>query len=188
MPAGAIAFQILVMLLLALLFLHFFGAGARTFVRPKWTDSSGSAQAEIAFFGGALVTLFLGVHQRIGYGHGTLALCVASCSLVLYEWTRRTVRGRGFSVGWSEQVPQEVCDTGPCAYIRHPFYVSYMMGFAAMAIALPHIVSVLVCVAAIVWLVAIALHDERMLLNSSLATAYAAYRRHVGMFVPFLRL
>jgi len=60
---------------------------------------------------------------------------LALCSVVLYEWTRRTVVDRNFYVGLAGEVPGAVCDAGPYRYVRHPFYLSYIVAFVGVAVA-----------------------------------------------------
>jgi protein-S-isoprenylcysteine O-methyltransferase Ste14 len=53
-------------------------------------------------------------------------------SLILYEWTRRTVVDRNFYVGLAGEAPPALCDAGPYRYVRRPFYFSYMVAFGAV--------------------------------------------------------
>jgi len=68
------------------------------------------------------------------------ALCgtiLALVAVILYEWTRRTVVDRKFYIALAGEVPPAVCDAGPYGYVRHPFYLSYMVAFAGVAVAFP---------------------------------------------------
>jgi protein-S-isoprenylcysteine O-methyltransferase Ste14 len=46
-------------------------------------------------------------------------------SLALYEWAASSIRGRLFSFAGNHDVPQFVHRSGPYAYVRNPFYLSY---------------------------------------------------------------
>jgi protein-S-isoprenylcysteine O-methyltransferase Ste14 len=81
-------------------------------------------------------------------------------------------------------VPGAVCDKGPYHYVRHPFYVSYMMAFVAVAVAFPSLVVSGVCLLNIGLFVYMALDDERVLLASAIAVDYERYKMRVGMFLP----
>jgi protein-S-isoprenylcysteine O-methyltransferase Ste14 len=106
---------------------------------------------------------------------------------VLYEWTRRTVHGRIFYTGLGGEVPEMVCEQGPYRYVRHPFYMSYMIAFLGMVSAFPGSVTETLCLLNIGLLVYIAFDDERVLARSRLAADYAAYKIRAGMFLPRLR-
>jgi protein-S-isoprenylcysteine O-methyltransferase Ste14 len=115
------------------------------------------------------------------------ALCgavLAAGVVVLYEWTRRTAVDRNFYVGLAGEVPGALCEVGPYRYVRHPFYLSYMLAFVVVAVAFPSFVVAIVCILNIGLFIYMALDDERVLLASPLGAAYAAYRGRVGAFLP----
>jgi protein-S-isoprenylcysteine O-methyltransferase Ste14 len=80
-----------------------------------------------------------------------------------------------------------VCVTGPYRYVRHPFYLNYMLAFLGVAVAFPSLKVVGVCALDIGLSVYMAIDDERMLLASPIAVNYRVYRGRVGMFVPRFR-
>jgi protein-S-isoprenylcysteine O-methyltransferase Ste14 len=176
--------QLLFLLFVAVVLLHFLWAGGRTFVvKPM---EVGTAIAQASFVGGALVVTLTGTYHRINPYLGAAATVTLLCSLALYEWARRTVRGRRFRVAFNGEVPDSVCENGPYRYIRHPFYLSYMLTFAAAAIALPTIPTSALLVANVAVFVCAAVSDERAIAHSKIGSDYAAYRARVGRFVPHL--
>jgi protein-S-isoprenylcysteine O-methyltransferase Ste14 len=104
-------------------------------------------------------------------------------SLVLYEWTRRTVAGRRFFIGFGGKVPDAVCESGPYRYIRHPFYLSYAIAFLGMLVAIATPIAALVFALAIALFSYMARDDELTLEHSRLGPAYCAYKRRVGLFL-----
>lgn len=169
-------------------FLHFLLAGARTFVRSGVSDDRGAAYAQGSFiFGGTCTVWFLGLHQPIRLPNGIVAAVVLAMSIALYEWSRHAIWKRGFRVGWSGFVPDELCERGPYRYVRHPLYTSYLLAFLAAAIALPHPLTAAVFVVNILLVIHGARDDERAIADSPLAAAYAAYRGRAGMFWPKFR-
>jgi protein-S-isoprenylcysteine O-methyltransferase Ste14 len=74
-------------------------------------------------------------------------------------------------------------EVGPYRHFRHPFYLSYLLAFAAVALAMRSPLGVGVALANVVLFVVMALHDERGLARSPLAADYAAYRRRVGVLL-----
>jgi protein-S-isoprenylcysteine O-methyltransferase Ste14 len=178
-------FHIAVTVALAFQFVHYLGAGARTFMRPRLDD--GGEIAGMIFCAAAAGVVILAWYQRVALVTGVIALALVAMSLFLYEWTRRTITGRRFSVIYSDDVPDSVCDSGPYAYVRHPFYVSYMIGFTAAVVAFPNIFTVLGWLLAAWWFVSGARHDEKAIDASPLTEEYAEYRRRTGMFFPVRR-
>jgi len=111
-------------------------------------------------------------------------LIVLIASAALFEWARRSVQGRFFSYIYSNDTPQFLWTSGPYAYIRNPFYSSYMLSYFAAAIMFPGVVSFAVVVGMIFYFYAAARHEERKFGRSQLATEYDAYRRRTGRFIP----
>jgi protein-S-isoprenylcysteine O-methyltransferase Ste14 len=118
-------------------------------------------------------------------------LLVAGCAgllgaAALFEWARRSIRGRTFTVFFTNDVPQFVWTGGPYAYVRHPFYTSYLLSYASVAIALRSVLQALLFFAMLAFFWTAAAREERKFANSSFAAEYAAYRRKTGRFVPRL--
>jgi protein-S-isoprenylcysteine O-methyltransferase Ste14 len=131
--------------------------------------------------------LFMGLFYGLWVLLAVCGAILASGAVMLYEWTRRTVVDRHFYVGLAGEVPGAVCDTGPYRYVRHPFYLSYMMAFLAVAVAFPSLVVAAVCALNIGLFVYMAIDDERVLSSSPLGADYRVYRGRVRMFVPRFR-
>lgn len=171
--------------LLAVAYYYFLLAGARTFEHQFGDDAGAGAVAQFSFLvTGSIAAIFLGFRTPVGLWNGIGALALLAAALALYEWARRTVRERRFHIAWSGEVPAEVCADGPYRWVRHPFYLAYMIAFLALPVALPK----LAALAAFLFNVALYAHaarrDERDLAASPLAQAYARYKGRTGMFIP----
>jgi len=94
-------------------------------------------------------------------------MVLALISFLLYEWAWRTVIDRHFYTGLGGEFPAAVCESGPYKFLRHPFYLSYMVAFLSAAAAFPSLVTAAVST-----------------LGSALAEDYESYRQRVGMFLP----
>jgi protein-S-isoprenylcysteine O-methyltransferase Ste14 len=179
----AIVFHLALVLWMAIPFPYFTAAGANTFTFSKLADT-GAVLAELSFVSGMVCVLVMGLFYGLWV---PAALCGAIFSLsavLLYEWSRRTVVDRKFHIALAGEVPPVVCDAGPYQYVRHPFYLSYMVAFVGVAVAFPSFVVSGVCVLNMGLFVYMAFDDERVLLGSPLGENYRAYRGRVGMFVP----
>lgn len=164
-------------------FLYFMTAGANTFTVPKLRDS-GAVLGQFSFVSGMACVLVMGLYYGLWVPAAVCGAILALGSLMLYEWTRRTVIDRNFYVGLSGEVPGAVCDAGSYHYVRHPFYLSYMAAFVAVAVAFPSLIVSGVCVLNIGLFVYMAFDDQRVLLRSAIAADYGNYKVRVGMFVP----
>jgi protein-S-isoprenylcysteine O-methyltransferase Ste14 len=105
-------------------------------------------------------------------------------ALALFEWARRSIRGRYFSYVFSNDVPAMLWTGGPFAYIRNPFYASYLLAMASVALMWPSLTRFLVFAGAATLLVSAARHEEQKFARSPLAGEYQLYRQRTGRFLP----
>ncbi len=176
----ALITSIVLTILLASPFQWFLGAGARTFIRRE--PSPGAAWGQTSFLSGIMAVAWVGLFGGLSPDLGTLgALALAAAAVALYEWARRTAGEKYLPIGLSDRVPAAVLERGPYRRMRHPFYLSYLLAFAAVALALRSRLGVGVALANAALFIVMALHDERTLARSALAGDYAAYRRRVGV-------
>lgn len=178
-----VALHLVLVLWMALPFPYFISAGANIFTVPKLRDN-GAMLGQLSFISGMLCVLFRGLFYGLFVPAVLCGAILALAAVIIYEWTRRTVIDRNFFVGLAGEVPPVVCESGPYRYVRHPFYLSYMLAFVGVAVAFPSLVVSGVCLLNIGLFVYMAFDDERVLLRSAIATDYQAYRMRVGMFLP----
>lgn len=114
----------------------------------------------------------------------TLACLVLIVALILFEWARRTVRGQFFSWIFSSDTPAFLCTTGPYAYVRNPFYTSYLLTMAATVVMVPSVFRALVWGALQIYFLRAAVHEEKKFARSELAEEYARYTQRTGRFLP----
>jgi protein-S-isoprenylcysteine O-methyltransferase Ste14 len=164
-------------------FLYFMTAGANTFIVPKLKDN-GALLGQMSFISGMACVLVMGLFYGLLVPLALSGAVIALAALTLYEWSRRTVVERDLYVGLSGEVPRAVCEVGPYRFVRHPFYLSYMVTFVGVAVAFPSVIVGGVCLLNIGLYVYMAKDDEKVLSNSVLGPVYGAYRARVGMFLP----
>ena len=121
----------------------------------------------------------------INYPRDSLApLPIYALSLALLGWTVATTCRKGLTVAFTKDVPRHLVRNGPYRFIRHPFYVSYLLFWVASAIATTSLQPWLVlAVMSGLYFVA-ARTEERKFESSPLKNDYDRYRREVGMFLP----
>jgi protein-S-isoprenylcysteine O-methyltransferase Ste14 len=87
-----------------------------------------------------------------------------------------------------DDAPAEIVTWGAYARIRHPFYTSYLLAFAAGVLVVPHWASIALCAFAAVILNYTAAREERRLSQEAgqFGERYRDYMRCTGRFVPRL--
>jgi protein-S-isoprenylcysteine O-methyltransferase Ste14 len=83
-------------------------------------------------------------------------------------------------------LPEKLLTDGPYRWVRHPFYLGYIIGASAPVVAIDHPVMVVVAGAMIAITLTAAFREERVWLSSPRAQAYREYSSRTGMFVPML--
>jgi protein-S-isoprenylcysteine O-methyltransferase Ste14 len=166
-------------LLLVSPFQWFTVAAAKTFRIPQFSNS-GATLGGTAFLLGTFVVLWKGLFAGLDVTLGASGAAFSVLSLVLYEWARRTVVGRRFSVALAGDVPEEVCESGPYRYIRHPFYLSYIIASLGMLVATANLIAVVAFVFNTSLFIYMARDDEGTLAASALGKQYTAYKQRVG--------
>ena len=178
--------QLVLLLFLGGVFIHFLRAGALVFYSRDMSDEKGALIAEIAFLlGGTGTVWWLGLfYVQIRLANGIAAVALLAISITLYEWARHAIRGRRFGVALGDHVPEELCESGPYRLIRHPLYLAYLVAYLAALVAIPHWITLGTLAAAVALFTYAARSDEATIATSALATDYAAYRQRAGMFWP----
>lgn len=105
-------------------------------------------------------------------------------ALALFQWATNSIRGQFFSYLGDDDIPQFVFQGGPFAYVRNPFYASYMLTNIAVAMVFPSWISVAATLASIVILWLAAAYEERKFSNSPCAEEHRAYAQRTGRFLP----
>src|SRR5262245_50152068 len=110
---------------------------SRTFQRAE--GERGSPLAELISIGFLALVVNDGI-EPVNAGLFGIACIVLLAALMVFEWARRTVRDRYFSWVFSGDTPTFLCMDGPFAYVRNPFYTSYLLTMGSTAVMLPGIV------------------------------------------------
>jgi protein-S-isoprenylcysteine O-methyltransferase Ste14 len=157
---------------------------ARTF-RPM------PGQRGASFLSEMISLSFVGLFYRREEVEPNIALILLGvagliASLVLFEWARRTVRGRLFSYIFSSDTPEFICMDGPFAYMRNPFYASYLLAMLSTAIMWPSLFRFALVLAMVVYFTGAAMYEERKFAHSAVRTEYDAYKQRTGRFIPKL--
>lgn len=115
---------------------------------------------------------------------GSAALAGA---LGLFWWAVAVTRSSRLTLAFSRDTPSVLVTAGPYAWIRHPFYSSYIVFWAAAALLLPDPSYWAVPAALAVLYMVAARMEEAKFAASPLAAEYERYRTETGMMMPAFR-
>ena len=168
----------------------FFCVGLTTYFerrddKPRWVGAMHDTGALLTATHVALVFLFAPRSEASAIAGIVMYVLAISVMLATIEAAdrNRTRLQRSFV---DHPLPDRLITHGPYRFVRHPFYLSYIIGAIAPAVAVPQPLVIAVTVLMIVLVVAAAFREERVWLSSPRAEAYQDYRRRTGMFLPFV--
>jgi protein-S-isoprenylcysteine O-methyltransferase Ste14 len=113
-----------------------------------------------------------------------IVLLLFAGAFAVFAWAIRATRKTPPTLAFDTDQPSFLLHQGPYRYVRHPFYLCYLMFWVGTAVAAHG----LLAWAAPAIMGALYFHaatrEERKFAVSELSTAYAAYRVKAGMFLP----
>lgn len=144
-----------------------------------------SRMARLSACSTAAFLLFVGLvlWSGVGPAAGITAIALFLAGGILFWWAVRTTRTQPPAIAHTGNVPTMIHTRGPYAYVRHPFYLAYSLGWLGTAIAggpIQWIPAALI----IGWYYRTAHEEERHFATSELATEYAQYRKKTGLILP----
>jgi protein-S-isoprenylcysteine O-methyltransferase Ste14 len=138
----------------------------------------------------AVLVYLLWFQEGAGRGPGpwpmTAALVLIVAGALLFGWAVAASWNAKLKLIFDLDRPRFVLQSGPYAYIRHPFYAAYILYWAGCALATLHWLNIAFLLCATVALAYAALAEESGFAATKRAEAYAAYRRKTGLFWPRL--
>ncbi len=184
-PNGAA--QLFILVLASICFASFLWGPLFVFKRQGLRE----AGAVVTSIGIGLTILCQIVAMVLFYQHDPLRLAGATALYGLSLWTYwaavGAVRGRELSYPFTSGTPAALICQGPFAWVRHPFYTSYLVSWIAGWTACGQW-WLLLPTAIMAWLFARAANlEEEAFLNSGMAEDYRAYQRVTGRFLPRFR-
>jgi protein-S-isoprenylcysteine O-methyltransferase Ste14 len=105
-------------------------------------------------------------------------------SLALFCWTVSSTRHTPPTLAFDDDTPSFLLRHGPYRYVRHPFYLSYLLFWTGTACTFSAVWPWLVPAVMISVYANAASREEGKFARSDLAAAYHAYRQRAGMFFP----
>jgi protein-S-isoprenylcysteine O-methyltransferase Ste14 len=105
-------------------------------------------------------------------------------SVYIFLMAVLATRERKLHIAFSEAPSDFIITSGPYAYLRHPFYVSYTIFWIGCAIETLSFACAPLSVLLFGFYVSAARQEEDRFLTSAAATAYREYKAKVGLFWP----
>jgi protein-S-isoprenylcysteine O-methyltransferase Ste14 len=115
-----------------------------------------------------------------------LTLALFTGSLAVFVWAIAASRQTPPTLAFDTDQPSFIIHRGAYRYVRHPFYLSYILFWIGTALASHGISGWAVPAVMTALYFHAATREERKFAVSELREAYAAYRRQAGMFLPRL--
>jgi protein-S-isoprenylcysteine O-methyltransferase Ste14 len=88
----------------------------------------------------------------------------------------------------NNDAPRNIVTFGAYAWVRHPFYLSFLMAFSAACILLPHPLVLGFAAYVAIVLALTAMREEKRLLASEFGAEYRDYMHKTGRFLPRWRV
>jgi protein-S-isoprenylcysteine O-methyltransferase Ste14 len=108
--------------------------------------------------------------------------------IALFGWAVLATRQNRPAMAFAGERPDHIFKSGPYAYIRHPFYASYLLYWLGCVVATSSLVLAFIFLALAALYTIAALGEERAFSHSAIGDEYEAFRRSTGLFWPRLRL
>lgn len=115
-----------------------------------------------------------------------MLLVVASISMQFATMATNRVPLALWHQEGAENAPKQIVTFGPYRFVRHPFYVSFILLTLGAALITRDIITMGAVPLALLSLDWTVRNEERKLLASSLGAEYGAYRARTGRFFPKL--
>ncbi len=117
-------------------------------------------------------------------GHWPLAILLFTAALAVFASAIAASRKSPPTLAYDTDSPSFLLNQGPYRYVRHPFYLAYVLFWFGTALAVHSLAAWLAPAIMTVLYMDAAAREEKKFANSALAPAYAAYRARAGMFWP----
>jgi protein-S-isoprenylcysteine O-methyltransferase Ste14 len=169
--------------------LQHWGELAVAYPRGQWTPERRTASVRLG--AGYLIFVLATLSERAMLSRGWhpgIAVVGIVCWIartVLKVWVMRTL-GRHWSVRVELRDDHRLITAGPYRFLRHPAYLSNLLGIAGMSLVPNAYISLCLGFCAMALLIAQRVPQEERALAERFGGEYAAYRRRTSALIPFL--
>lgn len=136
----------------------------------------------VAFAG--LVPTFFGYRTSLSHALTLVSTLVSAASIALISFTLGSHRIPIALWHQTDDAPRHIVTWGAYQRIRHPFYTSFLLAFAAAFLLSPQWGTLATLIYGFAVLNATAAREERRLSNSEFGEQYSRYMKCTGRFLP----
>lgn len=105
-------------------------------------------------------------------------------SFFVFYQSVKVARNKPLSLAYSNDTPKHIEKNGPYAWVRHPFYTSYITSISGATCGIGTFWSFIPLIAAYFIYFKAAKFEEEKFSRSALAKEYEIYKENTGMFIP----
>ncbi len=116
-------------------------------------------------------------------GAAPSGLCLHLLAIVLFGWAVLATRQNRPALAFAGDRPDHLFRSGPYAYIRHPFYTSYLLFWLGCAVATSSLILMILFLALTAIYTVAAVGEERDFSRSAIHEEYEAFRRDDGILL-----
>ena len=114
------------------------------------------------------------------------ALALLFLSNAFFWWAAKVNREKPLNFAFHSSKSKHLITSGPYSLVRHPFYLSYLLGWLAAVVFAPSIATLLsVMLMGCIYVFAMK-GEEAQFLASELSEAYRAYMKQTKRILPFV--
>jgi protein-S-isoprenylcysteine O-methyltransferase Ste14 len=118
--------------------------------------------------------------------NAALSISLFILALAIFIWAIKSTWRANFKLAFDPTPPHQITRSGIYRYVRHPFYVSYILYWIGCAVAAWSVFSALICLFLAATYIFAATREEQSFEVAGIAAEYVKYRRDTGMFLPRL--
>lgn len=116
-----------------------------------------------------------------------VGMSLYAASISIFWWAIAATRQRRLTLAFSADEPRHLQTAGPYRFVRHPFYLAYLLFWSAGLIATGEWFLILTVAAMFALYFRAARLEEAKFAASSLNEKYSNYRKQTGMFIPKIK-
>jgi protein-S-isoprenylcysteine O-methyltransferase Ste14 len=113
-----------------------------------------------------------------------VGLCLQIAAASLFNWARTATLPTRITAAFDTDQPTFLVTAGPYRFVRHPFYVSYVLCWAGSSLAANSLLLSTLSLMLVASYIVAALLEEKKFKASALADAYQSYSEEVGFCFP----
>ena len=160
-------------------------AGLFVFKTLKGKDKAIKYTVSLLIATFAAFSLYEISHTTANAAVSLITIALVSSALAIFWWAVKTNSVEQLEFAYTSTTEKQLIKTGPFAWVRHPFYLAYLMTWSGYTLYVQSKGSVMIMLTMFFLFIHAAIIEERELLESQ---DYGEYQDKVGMFLPRIKI